>query len=107
MSSARSVLCQQDIVGFDDLPCAGTALELESPCPSNGGLYALPRKLIERRKRHPGLALPAFWFAQASAVLSFRYGWDEAPVGVYGLEGAFFGGYVVGERPNHGALRHG
>src|SRR5215217_7040551 len=31
MSAARSVLWQKDIAGFDDLPCASTALELESP----------------------------------------------------------------------------
>src|SRR5215218_3812131 len=74
---------------------------------SDGGLNALSHKLIEGRKRHPGLALPAFWFAQASAVLFFRYGWNESPVGVYGLEGTFFGGDVVSERPHHGAARHG
>src|ERR687889_1615815 len=74
---------------------------------SNGGLYALPHKLIERRKRHSSLALPAFGFAQAPAFLSFRRGGDQAPVGVYGLQGAFFGGDVVGERTHHGAAGHG
>jgi len=29
MSSARSVLCEQDIAWFDDLPLTGTGLELE------------------------------------------------------------------------------
>src|SRR5687767_7026684 len=65
-----------------------------------------PKKLVQSIERHPGLALPALWFSEASAVLLFGDGWDEAPVGVYGLEGSLLGRYVVGERTHHRAARH-
>ncbi len=43
---------------------------------------------------------------EAAAVLLFRDGGDEAPVGVDGLEGALLGRDVAGQSPHHSAFRH-
>src|SRR5918997_3865764 len=63
-----------------------------------------PHEGVQRLQRHPRLPLPALRLGEALAVLLLRDGGDEAPVGVDGLEGALFGGDVVGERAHQGAF---